>query len=41
MGQEPIPFAMEADAREFMKDHAGKEVLPFAAVTPELLKGLD
>lgn len=41
MGQEPIPFALEADAREFMKDHAGKVVLPFAAVTPELLKGLD
>jgi len=41
MGQEPIPFAAEADAREFMKDHAGKEVLPFTAITPELLKGLD
>jgi len=41
MGQEPIPFALETYAREFMKDHAGKEVLPFAAITPELIKGLD
>jgi nitrous oxide reductase accessory protein NosL len=41
MGQEPIPFAVEADAREFMKDHTGKAVLSFTAVTPEIIKGLD
>lgn len=41
MGRELIPFAKEADAREFMKDHAGKEVIPFTAVTPEVIKGLD
>ena len=41
MGRELIPFALEADAREFMQDHAGKELLPFGAITPELVKGLD
>jgi copper chaperone NosL len=41
MGRELIPFAKESEAKEFMKDHAGKKVLPFAEVTPEILKELD
>ncbi len=41
MGRELIPFAKKTDALEFMKDHAGKELLPFAAITPEHIKGLD
>ncbi len=41
MGRELIPFALEADAPEFMQDHAGKELLPFGAITPEKIKGLD
>jgi nitrous oxide reductase accessory protein NosL len=41
MGRELMPFAKETDAREFMKDHAGKEVIPFTAVSPEIIKGLD
>jgi copper chaperone NosL len=41
MGRELIPFTQKKDALEFMKDHAGKELLPFDAITPELIKGLD
>jgi len=41
MGRELIPLAQEQDARSFMKDHTGKQVLRFEAVTPELLQGLD
>jgi len=41
MGRELMPFEKEEDAREFMADHGGKEVLRFDAVTPDLIKGLD
>lgn len=41
MGRELIPFAKESEAREFMKDHAGKKVIPFTEVTPQVLKELD
>ncbi len=41
MGRELIPFAEEADAKEFMKDHAGKKLIRFNEVTPDLIKGLD
>jgi nitrous oxide reductase accessory protein NosL len=41
MGRELIPLAQEQEARSFMKDHAGKQLLRFEAVTPELLKDLD
>ena len=41
MGRELIPFKNEADASEFMKDHAGKTMIRFDAVTPDLIKGLD
>jgi copper chaperone NosL len=41
MGRELIPFAKEADAREFMKDHKGKSLLKFPDITPAVIKGLD
>jgi len=41
MGRELIPFAREADAREFLRDHHGKKVLRFGEVTPSVLKELD
>ncbi len=40
MGRELVPFATEAAAREFMRDHGGKRVLGFDAIGPELLKEL-
>ena len=41
MGRELIPFAKEAEAREFIKDHKGKALLRFRAITPKVLKELD
>ena len=41
MGRELIPFAKEAAAREFLKDHKGKSILKFKEVTPALIKTLD
>jgi copper chaperone NosL len=41
MGKELIPFKGEAEAKEFMKDHAGKSILSFKAIKPETLIGLD
>jgi len=41
MGREPVPFVAEDDALEFMKDHAGKQVLRFDDITADLIKGLD
>ncbi len=41
MGHELVPLTNEADAAEFMRDHAGKRLLTFAEVAPELLSALD
>lgn len=41
MGRELIPFASEAEAREFLKDHKGKRILRFDQVTPAVLRPLD
>lgn len=41
MGKELIPFAKEADAKAFMKDHKGTSVLTFDQVAPEVVKKLD
>lgn len=41
MGHELVPLASQAEAEEFMRDHQGKRVLRFEAVTPELVKRLD
>lgn len=41
MGKEIIPFRKESTAREFLKDHAGKKIVAFGSVTPELLKTME
>jgi copper chaperone NosL len=41
MGRELVPFASEKEARGFLRDHGGSAVLPFAAVTPDLLRALE
>ena len=41
MGRELIPFAREAEAREFLQDHAGPELLRFDTVTPAIIGKLD
>jgi copper chaperone NosL len=41
MGAEFIPFEKEMDAREFLKDHGGKNVLRFNEITPAVLKGIE
>ena len=41
MGRELVPFAKEADAREFLKDHKGQKILRYREVTPQIVKGLD
>lgn len=41
MGRELVPFEKESDAREFLKDHGGKNVLRFKEVTSSVLKELD
>ena len=41
MGKELIPFEKEEAAKEFMKDHLGKDLLRFEQVTHELVKSLD
>ncbi len=41
MGHELIPLASREDAEEFMRDHAGKRILRFDQVTPQLLRDLD
>jgi nitrous oxide reductase accessory protein NosL len=41
MGEELVPLAKRSDAEEFKKDHAGKRIVRFDEVTPELLKTLD
>jgi nitrous oxide reductase accessory protein NosL len=40
MGHELIPFASRDAADSFLKDHHGKEVLPFDKITPELIESL-
>ncbi|MFZ2950381.1 MAG: nitrous oxide reductase accessory protein NosL [Desulfuromonadaceae bacterium] len=41
MGRELIPFAKEAEAKEFKRDHDGKAILRFKDVTPAVIKSLD
>jgi nitrous oxide reductase accessory protein NosL len=41
MGNEPIPFQNEADAKKFLKEHHGKKVLRFKDITLKLLHELD
>jgi len=41
MGHELVPFRLEADAREFLRDHRGRQVVRFSEVTPALVAELD
>ena len=41
MGHELIPLRQEAEAKEFAKDHSGKQILRFDEVTPALVKGME
>jgi nitrous oxide reductase accessory protein NosL len=41
MGEELVPLASRSDAEEFLRDHAGKRIVRFDEVTPELLRTLD
>jgi nitrous oxide reductase accessory protein NosL len=41
MGRELIPLQQEAEAQDFIKDHAGKTLLRFEQVTPELIHSLE
>lgn len=41
MGKELVPFAKDADAREFLKDHKGKQILRFKEITPQVMKSLE
>ena len=41
MGKELVPFKAESDAKEFMKDHAGKAIYRFNDINIDLIKTLD
>lgn len=41
MGKELVPFASEAGARDFLRDHKGVRMLTFQEITPEAMKALD
>ena len=41
MGNEPIPFEKEADAKKFLKEHKGKKIVRFKDVTLKMLTSLD
>ena len=41
MGRELVPFAKEAEAREFLRDHQGKRLCRFGEVTAEVVRGLE
>jgi len=41
MGKELIPFEKETDAREFLKDHQGRNILRYKEITSAVLQGLD
>ncbi len=40
MGRELVPFGSEMDAKEFMRDHKGKEIVRFENVNQGHLRGL-
>ncbi len=41
MGHELIPLATEQEAHEFMHDHAGRTILRFDQITPQILSTLE
>ena len=40
MGHELIPFAGQAEAESFFKDHHGSKIYSFSEITPELIEAL-
>ncbi len=40
MGNEFIPFKNQASAENFLKDHHGKEIIPFKDITAELVQSM-
>ena len=41
MGKELMPFKVESEAKDFMKDHGGKYLYRFNDITPAMIKLLD
>ena len=41
MGKELIPFSNAPSAEVFLKDHSGKAILTFEAITPDLMRRLE
>jgi copper chaperone NosL len=41
MGHEPIPFEKEEDAKRFLKEHKGTDILRFDAINSTLITSLD
>ncbi|SFV63814.1 nosL-related protein [hydrothermal vent metagenome] len=41
MGEELIPFLTKDAAKNFSRDHQGKKIILFDAITPKLVMGLD
>ena len=41
MGRELMPFVQETDAKVFMQDHSGKQMIRFEDVNPDIINGLD
>jgi copper chaperone NosL len=41
MGREAVPFAREADARSFLKDHLGTKILRFSDLNHSIIKMLE
>jgi nitrous oxide reductase accessory protein NosL len=41
MGHEPIPFEKEADAKKFMGEHKGKDILRFKDISMDMITSLD
>lgn len=41
MGHEPIPFEKEVDAKKFLREHKGKDVLRFKDISTDMITSLD
>jgi nitrous oxide reductase accessory protein NosL len=41
MGHEPIPFEKEADAKKFLREHKGKDILMFKDISTYMITSLD
>ena len=41
MGHEPIPFEKELDAKKFLREHKGKDILRFKDISTNIITALD